>query len=691
MRPTAVTVAPDQRLLRWAWVVFAIQGCFAAWTLSRGWSASLIDQHEYRQAQTALSVFWMLHSVWQLAYPLPLFGPPWSAPMEFPTYQALVAGWVSLTGCSIETAGRSIGVLMLALSLPAVWQLGRILDWSRPSRVLAAAAAMSAPVYLFYGRAILIETTALCAAAWFLVGLATILERPTLRAVLITGVVGVLAGLTKITTFAVFLIPAGLLFARNWRAGRLPLRSFLAGATPVGFALGAGFAWTTWSDHIKQSNPLTGFLVSSAMKEWNWGTLAQRLSGKFWLKFWQHTTEVVIATPALVAVVLLAIFAPAQVRRQVLALAASYLGGVLLFSNLYFIHDYYYCANAGILLVAAGLILGAAWESPSLPRFIKITATLILFGAQWAVYARSYGHHFKRASISPPAIANVIRAATGPEDVIVYFGAEWGALIPYYSQRRAIVLPGGPRERLAELDRVLATLPPRRVAAMYVRGPETIDDKEFLRERIAQFDLNSIPLAEGKEEVLYLQRDLLPAATAALQNQTPDGLAFHFKRGERNDSPLRADITRQEIDPAALSPLMPVPEEIRGQFLPVVTHHEELPILSIHAPADLRFRPPPGSSHIDVEVGMLPGAYAPGTQTTDGIEIVLYEVLPEGSVRELLRRPLRPAESAADRGTQLLQLQSPGGFRGEIVIAITPGPLDRMSQDWTYLRRIGFR
>ena len=55
--------------------------------MALSWNASLLDRYEFRQIQTALSTFWIVQAGWQWDYLLPLFGPPWSVPMEFPTYQ----------------------------------------------------------------------------------------------------------------------------------------------------------------------------------------------------------------------------------------------------------------------------------------------------------------------------------------------------------------------------------------------------------------------------------------------------------------------------------------------------------------------------------------------------------------------------------------------------------------------------
>ena len=65
---------------------------------------------------------------------------------------------------------------------------------------------------------------------------------------------------------------------------------------------------------------------------------------------------------------------------------ASFLGALLLFSNLYFIHDYYYCASAGFLLGGAGFLLAGVWDSPRLPAAAKWLAIALVLGGQLYQY-----------------------------------------------------------------------------------------------------------------------------------------------------------------------------------------------------------------------------------------------------------------------------------------------------------------
>src|SRR5262249_51530948 len=50
-------------------------------------------EHEFRQTQTALSVWDIREHGFSLLHPrLPLFGPPWECPFEYPVFQLVAAG-----------------------------------------------------------------------------------------------------------------------------------------------------------------------------------------------------------------------------------------------------------------------------------------------------------------------------------------------------------------------------------------------------------------------------------------------------------------------------------------------------------------------------------------------------------------------------------------------------------------------
>ena len=100
-----------------------------------GWNNNNLPGVEFRQAQTAISAhFIQVENNFSPAYPTPVLGKPWSIPMEFPLYQWSVVVLSNATGLPLIQAARTISLLCLYLSLPAVWLLLRRLQWSRAAR-----------------------------------------------------------------------------------------------------------------------------------------------------------------------------------------------------------------------------------------------------------------------------------------------------------------------------------------------------------------------------------------------------------------------------------------------------------------------------------------------------------------------------------------------------------------------------
>src|SRR5258708_7627745 len=190
-------------------VMFGLVALLAIGLVTLSWHASLLDRYEFRQLQTALSTYWIAEGGCPLAYPAPLVGPPWSVPMEFPTYQVMVAAVHHLTGLPLEQTGRLIGIIFLFAGLPALYDLLSLAGLPPSRRLVVLALVLSSPVYLFYARTFMIETTALCFAVWFLALYRRALESPHWGWIAATTLMATLAALTKITTFLVFRLPPG--------------------------------------------------------------------------------------------------------------------------------------------------------------------------------------------------------------------------------------------------------------------------------------------------------------------------------------------------------------------------------------------------------------------------------------------------------------------------------------------------
>jgi hypothetical protein len=222
LSPDETAPAPTRLESNLALALFVFAALFHGWGMTVGWQSKNLPGVEFRQAQTAISAHYIQQDDdFSLAYPTPVLGRPWSIPMEFPLYQWTTVGVSNVTGLPLVKAGRVVSMTCFYLTLPAVflvlgrWQVAPGRRW------LVLALVASCPFYIFYGRAFLIETMALMFAVWFWVGAERAVAQRQAGWVVVAGLAGMGAGLVKVTTWMVYLLPVGAgMLGRLWQGRR---------------------------------------------------------------------------------------------------------------------------------------------------------------------------------------------------------------------------------------------------------------------------------------------------------------------------------------------------------------------------------------------------------------------------------------------------------------------------------------
>src|SRR5262249_39084140 len=118
--------------------------------------------------------------------------------------------------------------------------------------------------------------------------------------------------------------------------------------------LAAGVLWTQYADGLKEQNALARHLTSRALQEWNFGTWGQRGQAETWGCILGRTPAMAHASIFLAVSGALALLARRYVG-AVLSGALIYLALPLVFTNLYFMHEYYSYASMVFLVGAVGL------------------------------------------------------------------------------------------------------------------------------------------------------------------------------------------------------------------------------------------------------------------------------------------------------------------------------------------------
>ena len=283
-------------------------------------------------------------------------------------------------------------------------------------------------------------------------------------------------------------------------------------------------------------------------------------------------------------------------------------------------------------------------------------------------------------------MVDLVKRVTPPDNVVLIYGWDWNTLIPYYADRRAILMTPSRENDPAVLQEILARLKPGQVSTLVIQG-ERKQDTAFIKWCTSLLNLSSTAVAKSPDGDIYCPASQVQALKTEVEGKIAlyPGVTFNFTNPlERPDPRLKY----QKPIPADFATVTsPAPFALFTPWTIQVAEIAGQPGISANAPSELHFNAPAGAKRIEASVGILDGAFT-GPGKTDGIDVVIFELLPTGGRRILYQRFLNPAVVPTDRGLQTITLNDIGSITGPIVFALYPGPADNMSFDWGYWRKI---
>jgi hypothetical protein len=424
----------------------------------------LLDFHHFRQTQTALSAYWMAQEGITLpAYPLPVFGAPWSAPFEFPLYQILLS-FLFTAGLPADAAARGLSVAIYAFTVFSAWQLWRALALGRSVQIGFLFLALFTPFSIKWSRACLIDFLSVAFAIQSLSAMVAAARQGwNWRRFATAGLCASVTALVKLTTLPLVCVPGALVFCYALSGeGKLPaakaadenlgmLRQnigivawLVVLVVPAGLAL----IWTHLADVVKAGSPATAWLVSSNLGTWTMGSWTQRTSIENWNPIFSRLRDQVI--PVIWPCVPLGIFAVIrQERFQALLLLGLALGMIVavgVFFNLYVVHDYYLCAIVIPVWILAALgidHLAAQVAATPYARIGVVACAAVLVGISTCKSDYTKASYLNYSQDPYYLFANHVRSTVAPKEEIIVFGDDWNPRIPYYAQRKALMVRGG--------------------------------------------------------------------------------------------------------------------------------------------------------------------------------------------------------------------------------------------------------
>jgi hypothetical protein len=672
-------------------LTFAVCAALHAWFATVGWRNNLLEGHEFRQTQTAITAHYLQQDGWQLDYPLPLFGPPWSAPLEFTRYPYCDPPLSTQTGLPLEPTGRLVALAFFYLTLPALFLLLRHLALPAPRRWLFLGLILVSPVYLYYSRSFMIESSALCAAAWFLHAYCRAIETRGLRWIGWAALLGISAALLKITTLLMFLVPAAWFTLWHlWQIRPAVTAAWRPSFTTIAVAFTAtlpgvlaALVWIHHGDAVKAGNPLSHFLLSTELHAWTYGYAGQRFSPAFWASIFTTTATTTLQVANLLMFVTFALLIGRSRRWTAAGLLLCFLAGPLVLANLYLIHDYYYYATGLFLLAGLTLAWSELLDLPNVPSPGKWLVIALCLTAQVLAFTHSYLLLQTPPRPEPPELARVLPAITERDDVILIYGLEWNPILPYYAQRRAIMVANQYFGDDQALQRVIARLPKGRIAALVVVG-DLRNRTDYLWSLARSLNLSDRPLLSSSDTQCFLAQRLIPSALKILQNIPLHTLALAAPADSDIPGVKRVRYTVAKLEGTdAFDMMHPMPVEVVAPFgiaASVVDGHR---VFNAHAPTEVIFQLPPGARAVQTGYGLLPTAYENG-HALEGVRFLVELIRPSGERTVLFDQFLNPSHQPADRGMHQTQFNLPAHAEGRIIFSTLPGPNHNISFNWAY-------
>jgi hypothetical protein len=459
-----------------------------AWSLavtSIGWTHAISDDNGWRQAQTAISAYFIQQGGPWFTYETPVLGPPWALPHEFPVYQVTVAAVSRVSGLALEQAGRFVSVAFFYASLAVAFAFFGELGIPRPRRLLILAIWMLSPLYLFWSRTFMIESTALFFAATFLTFTARSLSRLRWLEAAVAVAAGATAYAVKPPSLAGFVAIAGILWLVRIRQNPTAARVVLGAALLV-LPIAIGGAWHAYGDSLKLKNPFGWAWTSAAIRgDWVLGPagsnagLDRRLEWGTWQFFWAETLKATLGHQAVLFGSLVCAFLARRRRLEVVALLVLAAAHFALFAPAYLGHPYYQYGSGLFLVVAVGLAANAALECGDRRRLLAggllALVSVACVSGYWGRMLPVQRRDAYRKGAWFVRLGAALAAATRPDDVIVGFGLDWNPEVPYYARRRALMWPGwaDPAPGSKDVSTALAQLSASHVGALFNCSVET--------------------------------------------------------------------------------------------------------------------------------------------------------------------------------------------------------------------------
>lgn len=423
----------------------------------------LFEAHSFRQAQTALTVqTYLYEGVSLFSYKTPVFGNPSMIPFEFPIFQMtcyFIYKCISMFfPISLDLVCRFSNLIYFYLSALILYKFCKVVFDNKNVVLYILSFYLLAPFDIFWSRTSMIDYCSVFFAFLYAFLFIQWMISEKMKYVFYTIICGILAYLVKITT-VITIVPIIAYYSICYFHKKASVLStsgrkhnilgVLIWGLCVGVPLLCGAFWTYHADQMKIISQQV-WLTSKMLLTFSFGTLKARLVFDNWLVIFKRIQEYFFPGlwMGIIGFFVYDKFFNKEDKKKLIILALSIFITIMVFFNLYFVHDYYLMAVSPLISIVAGVCLYNFVQYCNQGNKNKILVTslflLVLSLAcprdYWRLYFMSPATYYKENDII--SVAEKIKNITSRDDMIFVMDRDWNSDLLYYAERKGFMVVG---------------------------------------------------------------------------------------------------------------------------------------------------------------------------------------------------------------------------------------------------------
>lgn len=427
--------------------------------------------HFFRHTQTAMVVRDFFDNGWHpLSYSIPVRGKISHIIFEFPIYQSVVFFLMKIFGMSnIDVMGRIVNMASFYASAVILFFFVKYLTCNKGLSCTVAVVYVLSAFNLYWSKGCFIDYMSVMFGLLYIYMMYMFFKESKLYLFFMAFLFGTAAYVLKSTSmfpcifFFAFIIIRECCFFDKGMGYIYSLREcfckkkkdfvllFILCIIPVLICA----AWNQHADLMKNLSEYTMIFDSVHLKNWNFGTMEQKLSLQYWLVILDRFAD--FYGGYLVFVTLLLLYFLTTKRQYSYLLIYSFFAVQLTYFclfNLYYVHNYYQMAVSPFIYIVYGVMLyelgSIAWKNyKGMIGYILLVVVLLI--VQYS-HNHDYIDGIKNISEVNMSIGKFVEKNTLLGERILIADEDWNSSTMYYSRRSGFMLRNGEEKLLNDAN-----------------------------------------------------------------------------------------------------------------------------------------------------------------------------------------------------------------------------------------------